>query len=66
MPAGGGLRRVPLRTDENMRAGLVLGICPRLIRRSPGLNLEDMASFMGGKMAERVKQAACAFAEVYI
>jgi hypothetical protein len=60
-------KRAPEQMSDDMRAGLVLGICPRLIRRFPGLTLESMASFLGEGMTERVKQAVSAVApEVYI
>jgi aldehyde:ferredoxin oxidoreductase len=63
---GDGLR-APARASDDMRAGLVLGICPRLIRRSPGLTLESAAFFLGEGMTERVERAVNAVApEVYL
>lgn len=63
---GDGLR-APTRASDDMRAGLVLGICPRLIRRSPGLTLETTASFLGEGMAKRVERAVGSVApEVYL
>ncbi|MDR1659156.1 MAG: hypothetical protein LBR94_02290 [Desulfovibrio sp.] len=50
--------RAPSTLTEEMRSGLTLGICPRLIRRVPALDMRAAASFLGGGMAARVGQAA--------
>ena len=52
--------------DEAEKAGLILGICPRLIRRK-GLTAEDLAQAAGAALAPRLADAASLLTqEVYI
>ena len=54
---GGRAARAPSTPTEEMRLGLMLGICPRLIRRVPALGMVAAVAFLGGDMAERIGRA---------
>jgi len=46
--------------DEAQKIGLILGVCPRLIRRK-SLTADDLAQAVGPDIAERLQDAAAVF-----
>jgi hypothetical protein len=42
---------------QSMRAGMVLGICPHLLRRTPSVELEDLAGLLDEDMRQRLPAA---------
>ena len=54
-------------SSDAMRAGLILGVCPRLIRRFPALGETALAALLGPDAPERLERAGSLLTrEVYI
>jgi hypothetical protein len=54
---GGAEKATQEEETQSVRAGMVLGICPHLLRRHPAVTLEDLAGLLDGDLRRRLASA---------